>query len=510
MTRRQNPHRALVLLVLALLILAGCAPTPDTGGPSRNTPTPDSTPTPNTTTPLELTILYTNDEHGWMAASDERGGAAGMLRRWREDEGYTEDGPFLVLSGGDTFTGPALATWFDGESMIEVLNAMGYDAAAVGNHEFDFGIDGLAARAAEAAFPFLAANITPDDPDHPIGEIVLPYVVQEVGGFPGGATVKVGIVGLASVRTPRTTMPTHVAGLTFENYAPALAEVVPQVRADGAEVVVVTSHLCSPELRALTPLAAELEVAMIGGGHCHERFSRVDQDVVLVEGGWQMNAYGRVDLTLDPQTHAVIDRAVTVKANPAGEGDAAVQAIVDRWQAILDEELLVTIGYTERGIDRNSNAMYNMVTDAWLAFYPADVAMSNPGGFRQDIDPGPITLADVVGVLPFDNVLVDVTLTGEQLVASYEHGSRQVAVSGLTKEGGQYRVNGAPLDMDATYQVLVNDYMYVGGDGYRFETYDPDAYQTSIDWRQPVIEWIDALETTEADPLDAYLDTARR
>lgn len=460
--------------------------------------------------PLTLTILYTNDEHGWMAPTEDTGGAAGMMARWREDEGYTDDGPFLIVSGGDTFTGPALSTWFDGESMIDVMNAMGYDAAAIGNHEFDFGIDGLLARAAEATFPFLGGNVVPEDANHPITGAALPYVVQEVTGLTDGATVAIGIIGLASTRTPQTTMPTHLTGLSFKPYAATLAEVVPQVRTDGADVIIVISHLCGPELKALTPVAADLGIAMLGGGHCHERISRVEQGVAIVESGWQMQAYGRVGLALDAQTKEVIEATVEVRGNPPGAGDAEVQAVVDAWQTELDAALLVTIGYTETGIRRRSPAMYNLVTDAWRAAYPADIAMSNPGGFRQDIEPGEITLADIVGLLPFDNVLVDVTLTGAQVVASYEHGARRIAVSGLEKDGEAYLVNGAPLDADATYQVLVNDFMFAGGDGYRFGEYDPDAYQTGIDWRQPVIEWISALDTTEADPLETYLDTSQR
>jgi len=107
----------------------------------------------------ELTILYTNDEHGWMEPTERYGGAAGMMGLWKEKEGYTEDGPFLVLSGGDMWTGPAISTWTHGESMTAVLNAMGYDAAAIGNHEFDWKIDGIKERANQAEFPFLSANI---------------------------------------------------------------------------------------------------------------------------------------------------------------------------------------------------------------------------------------------------------------------------------------------------------------------------------------------------------------
>jgi 5'-nucleotidase / UDP-sugar diphosphatase len=113
-----------------------------------------------------------------MAGTDAHGGAASMLTHWREDEGYSPDGPFLVLSGGDTWTGPALSTWFDGESMIEVMNLMGYDAAAVGNHEFDFGLDGLRERGAQAEFPFLAANMRTAAGTEI--DFALPYVVHEV------------------------------------------------------------------------------------------------------------------------------------------------------------------------------------------------------------------------------------------------------------------------------------------------------------------------------------------
>jgi len=108
---------------------------------------------------ISITLLYTNDEHGWMEAFEDYGGAAGMAYLWNNNENYTEDGNFLILSGGDMWTGPALSTCFEGESMTSVMNAMNYDAAAVGNHEFDFGIGGIAERAEQAHFPFLAANI---------------------------------------------------------------------------------------------------------------------------------------------------------------------------------------------------------------------------------------------------------------------------------------------------------------------------------------------------------------
>jgi 5'-nucleotidase / UDP-sugar diphosphatase len=478
----------LVLLSIGLgLLVAGCVP--PTGSRDGDL--------------IALTILYTNDEHGWMAPTDRSGGAAGMLQRWREEEGFTDDGPFLILSGGDMWTGPALATWFGGESMVDVMNAMGYHAAALGNHEFDFGREGLRQRADEAEFAFLGANALNAGSGAPIDE-VLPYVIQEVAGL------HVGIIGLASTRTPRTTMPTHVAGIDFAGYQETLEHIVPEVRRDGADIVLLISHLCSQEMTALAKTAAALDIAMVGGGHCHERVSRVSDGVALVQAGWRLEAYGRVDLAYDPTTQSVRDVTVTVKSNPPGTADAEIEALVGQWQSELDGALLVSIGYTEKGISRGSNAMGNMVMDAWLAGYPADAAMSNPGGFRQDIPSGEITLADIVGVLPFDNTLVDVALTGAQLVTSFEHGARRPAIGGLRQTGAGYTVNGEPLDRDRVYHVLVNDYMYAGGDGYAFARYDPDAYMTGMDWRQPVIEWIADLGTTRDDPLENYLDATQR
>jgi 2',3'-cyclic-nucleotide 2'-phosphodiesterase (5'-nucleotidase family) len=451
----------------------------------------------------EITILYTNDEHGWIAAGEEHGGAAGMLGLWRA-AGYTEDAAYLVLSGGDTWTGPAISSWFDGEPAVDLMNAMGYDAVAVGNHEFDFGLDGLRERAAQAEFSFLAANIRDATTGEPV-DFALPYVVQDVGGVP------VGVIGLASLETPETTMPTYVAGLTFVPYAEALAEAVPQARADGAALIVVVGHLCSPEMIALAPAAADLGVAMIGGGHCHESFQREVQGVQLIEAGAYMRAYARVDLVFDVAAEQVRSVDAAIVRNTAGEPDAEATALVARWQAEVDEALLHVIGYTERKIGQRSPTMFNLVTDAWLDAYPADIAMSNPGGFRQDLPAGEITLADVVGVLPFDNVLVDVELTGAQVIASYEHsGARRPAIAGMTARGGYKLRDGSPIDPEATYRVLVNDFMYAGGDGYRFNEYDPDAYVTGIDWRQPVIDWISALGTTEADPLDNYVDATPR
>lgn len=122
------------------------------------------------------------------------------------------------------WTGPAISTWFQGQSMAEVMNAMGYDAAAVGNHEFDFGLEMLKARAAESEFPFLSANIRyKADGTTPVA--IRPYTIITVN------EIQVGIIGLTTRSTPTTTNPVNVAQFDFVDYETALREVVPQVKA---------------------------------------------------------------------------------------------------------------------------------------------------------------------------------------------------------------------------------------------------------------------------------------
>jgi 2',3'-cyclic-nucleotide 2'-phosphodiesterase (5'-nucleotidase family) len=153
--------------------------------------------------------------------------------------------------------------------------------------------------------------------------------------------------------------------------------------------------------------------------------------------------------------------------------------------------------------------MINLVTNAWLEAYPAaDVALTNRGGFRQAIPAGEITLETLIGVLPFNNVLIDVELTGAELIRNIE--CCGPVAGGMTTAGRHTLSDGTPVDPDVTYHVLVNDFMYAGGDGFKFGEQDPDAYNTSIDWRQPVIDWISSLNTSPDDPLDPYLDMENR
>ena len=475
---------------------------------------------------IKITILYTNDEHGWLQpfvaykSPITEGGAANLMGRFTQIEGYSTDADgFLLLSGGDNWTGPSISTWFEGEPVVEVMNVMGYDAAAIGNHEFDFGRELLNRRIAQADFPYLSANIYYAGTDD-LADFATPYIIKEAGG------VKVGIIGLTTTETVTSTHPKNIGDLEFGSYEEALSREVPKMRAEGAELIVVLAHVPSPEIVSLARAVSDLDVALILGGHDHVTFTGRLGDTLLMEAGWGMRYYGKVELFLDPLTHDVVDytmevvpnQYVTEEGNPVPP-DPTVETIVNYWQAKTDEAMGEVIGYTETGLPRGSWKQANYVLDSWLWAYPqADFAMTNWGGFRADIPAGEITVGDIVSMLPFDNTIVDCAITGAQLVENLE--VRPAAVAGFTytyhKEGENIVVDsvtlpdGSPVDMTKVYHVLVNDFMYAGGDGFLFGEQDPNAYDTSIQWRQPVIDWTKAQNTSPANPIDALIDDQPR
>jgi 5'-nucleotidase/UDP-sugar diphosphatase len=507
-----------MLLIAALTALAACLPTtqppptPITGDFAPGTPSPALSDTIRM-----ITIFSTSDEHGYLEPISDRsntyGGAANLLAALRE-HGYDPDGDdALLLSGGDMWTGPAISSWFQGASTVQVANAMGYDAAAVGNHDFDFGQESLWANADAADFPFLTANVTLADTGEP-PDFAQPYTIRNVNG------VEVGIVGLTTLETPSIVMPDAIAGLAFGDYADALRRAVPQARAEGAELVIVASHVCPSELRVLTPVAAELSIPLLIGGHCHTVEDSERNGVRVIGPGAHWQAFAQVDIAFDTATGEVVSTETelvpveyTTSAGNPVTPDARIEAIVAEWEAQTDEALGEVIGYTKTGIEVGWS-MYNLLVDAWLWTYPeADIAISNLGGYREAIPPGEITRADIVATWPFENVLVDVELTGKQVADNLLCCGG--AVAGLTYKRAGARItaeltDGSVLDPEATYHVLVNNFIYAGGDDYLFSIHNPDGYDTGIQWRDPVIEWIIAQETSPERPLETLLDDTNR
>ncbi len=497
-------------LFLALFLFVACSPPamPEGTTPSAATQiavTATAAPPPTAPTQpsdvVHLTILYTNDEHGWFLGKKSGQGAANMMGLWRSKFHYDPADPhFIVLSGGDNWTGPAESTWFKGESMVEVMNAMGYDASVIGNHEFDFGLDELKARTEQAQFPYLAANLLEKSSGQVPTELgITPYTILDAGG------VKVGVIGLANVATPKVTNPANVNEFDFAPYVQTLQQVVPEVRAAGADIILVPGHLCNEEVHYVAAKTKDLGITFLGGGHCHQTLSQKSGDRVMLASGSYLQNYAWATLDYDPATGSTTITGYGVEPNIGGQADDTVAAIAERWQQDADAALGEPIGYLAQTIPQRSQAMQDLITETWLLAYPnADVAITNLGGMRDSLRAGPVTIGDIISVMPFDNVLVDVKLTGAQLKQIIAEQDGRAAVGGMHRKGTCWILNnGEILDKETIYHVLVNDFMYAGGDDYDLLAQaDPNAYNTSIDWRQPVIDWIIAQNSTPEQPLD--------
>jgi 2',3'-cyclic-nucleotide 2'-phosphodiesterase (5'-nucleotidase family) len=447
----------------------------------------------------DLTIFYTNDEHGWIEDSEKSGGAAGIVGIWKEKNGYSKDGPFLVLSGGDMWTGPAISTWTKGRSTIAVMNAMGYDAAAIGNHEFDWNIEGLENGIKLAEFPLLSSNIKKKETGDLV-DFVKPFIIKTING------INIGIIGLSAMDTPYSTFPDYVKDYNFIPYDDALKEYVPQVKNQGAELLVVVGHISKTEMMNLAPLASEMGISIIGGGHSHEYVNEIINGVAIIEAGGQMSHFGKIEILFDTIADTVIELKQNIIKNEGSIPDKNIESIVCNWRSKIDSTLSQVIGFTNQDINQWSNAMHNMVTDSWLkTFSSADISMTNSGGIRQNIPQGNIILEDIIGVLPFENNIVELELTGTQVIDCMKN----YLVAGISSKSNHKLADGTTIHPDSTYQVLTIDYLYIREDT-PFRKYDPDPDNLLINYRQPVIDWIKSLNTTARNPLDLYLDKRDR
>jgi 2',3'-cyclic-nucleotide 2'-phosphodiesterase (5'-nucleotidase family) len=453
--------------------------------------------THQTDTLRSLTILYTNDEHGWMEASDLNGGAASMLQSWQREAGYTRDGTFLVLSGGDMWTGPALSTWFKGESMVDVMNTMGYTAAAIGNHDFDFGVANLRQRAAQAKFPFLSANIR-EKATGRVPDFVRPYVIQKVNG------IRIGLIGLTTLETPMDTNPSNVEDFKFIPYSDALQDVSQRAKANGAQLLVLLGHLCIGEMRSLATITDELDIQILCTGHCHEETVEQAGDGTIVQSGSFLQKYIRIGVLFDTISNRLVDMGAQLLDNPAHPGDPEIASLVQEWHNRADPALWQVFGYAGKKIDSLSDEMTYLLTTPWMEAHPsARIALFSPR-YVQSLPAGDLSEASMMSMIPMDNELVDMQLTGAQILETIQ--SRHPSVGGLrASEEGYILADGSPLEPDASYHVLVPDSLYEGGNHFEVRQYDPEAIYTGTDWRTPVVNWVKSLNTSHQNPIETYL-----
>ncbi len=431
-----------------------------------------------------LTIIHTNDVHA--AVVDNGKSQIGLAKLGGYVEELRKSDEILVLDAGDMFQGLPIANLEKGKSMIPMVNEVGYDAMAVGNHEFDFSADNLFEIEKELKFPMLAANIEKDGK-----QMFKSYIVKEVKG------VKVGIFGISTPETAFKTHPDNVKGYVFTDMVKAAKESVDKLRnTEKVDVVIMLAHLGLYEGDYTSDIIAKnVEgIDLIIDGHSHTMIEKglKEGNSFIVSTGSSMRAVGKVELKLSDKK--VTDVQATLLKYDAMANVKPEQGILDAIKKVEDKQKEIldkVVGKTskelvgERTVVRTGESnLGQLATDAMLDLTKADMAITNGGGIRASIKAGDITLRDMVTVFPFGNTIMVKEVKGSDIVAALEHGTNEYPnekgafphIAGATftlntkamagKRVSDVKIQGEPIVMDKMYKVATNDFMAAGGDGY--------------------------------------------
>ena len=389
----------------------------------------------------------------------------------------------LLLMGGDFLSASVASSVFKGEQMIDGLNAMGLDITSFGNHEFDFGVDLLLTRMQQSKFTWVNANMVDRKTGRLVGDTP-PYVIRTVND------VKVGFIGLCLSDEGMST-PDLKARLEMLDPVDVASKYVPQMKREGADIIVAVTHL---RIRADQTLAERVPgIDVIIGGHEHYPIAVTTGQTFISKAGMDARAVARIDIARRPG--GVVDRYYElIPVNDKIKDDPDTLAVINKWEARLGAEMGSRVGSTTepldavdfriRGMETN---IADLVADAVRADAKTDVAIVNSGGIRGNrvYPAGPLLRRDIVTMHPFGNVICVVQMTGAKVLAMLNAAVGKLpaadggfpAVSGLrfrvkvSEPVGQrvkdLTVNGAPIDLQKTYTVAMPNYVLDGGDGYR-------------------------------------------
>lgn len=455
------------LPLVLFLFLFGCA-----------TATP-----PAETGPVHVVIVHTTDVHGWFNGHVESppGGGPGVvwgglptLASYIEALRDAHDGRVVVVDSGDIFQGTLESNLFEGAAMVRAYNRMGYAAAALGNHEFDFGplgddvvprkpgddpLGAIKRNAELAMFPFLAANMVEKESGK-IPAWAKPYTIVRSGG------ARIGIIGLAKPDTPVVTLAVNVATLSFTDPVEATVRAARELREQKVDAIIVIGHMggrCENQddphdasscdeaeeamqyVKALPPGTVDAYF----GGHSHARMGHYINGIPTIQAMAVSREFATLDLWIDTENdkvtkseirpHTMICPAVyegTLECDPrnapAGkklvprtfsgrtiEPDTrvalAIEPYLRRVASKREEKLGITVA---EPFPRNYGAespIGNLIADALRSAFNADIGVMNSGGIRTELPAGNLVYADIFAVSPFDNFPALVTMTGKQI-----------------------------------------------------------------------------------------------
>ena len=490
---RTQPARALLYLIVSLgaLVVPLCAQT------------------------KTVTLLYTNDFHSavepitatWLVDQPKIGGIrnlAAWIAMMRREEPDT-----FLFDSGDVFEGPAISTLTRGHALIDMFDTLGYDAACLGNHEFDYGVGPAKDYIQEEHFPVLAANLFYKQSGEPFAK---PYAIVAHNG------TRVAVIGVFGPTAVSATLVSTWDTLELRDPVPILSKLIPELRRQ-ADLVVVLVHQglpgpmqtdaeAHPEVQRTFQADKDLVEAVPGidvlvAGHSHRGIEvpwvSAKTGSIVVQTYGHGTTLGFLQLTLDTTTHKVLaHKGSLLRVAPdVFPVPARVDAVVTKWEKRADELGGQPVASSAAPLVRNYNgesALGDLVSDAMRWKTGAQIGLENAGGIRDDLPAGMVTRADVISVVPFYNTVVTGDLTGAQIRKLLEQGltlqAGLIQVSGLAMRADMSKpeyhrllsatVNGQPLDDARTYSVAATSFIATGGDNYDAFISLPGSHDTGL------------------------------
>jgi len=478
-----------------------------------------------------LHILHTNDIHGGIVPSRATfinpdfppmmGGGAYIASYVDEVRAYCDSTgeEMLLIDAGDIYQGTPIGNHETGTFVMEWMNAVGYDMMTLGNHDFDDGADNALRLCRMAEFPVVCCNFVEEGTGQ-IPEPVLPYVMYDLQG------VKIAFIGIDTPDTYGLVDPSLMEGYLLRNSRQAVEEWMEKAREDGADAVILVSHLGQPfdpdrylqrvysaweegeeytkdfaynnaELTAMVP-----GIDVIVSGHIHVGFRQPwvspDNHTVVVQGYANGTGIGHIRLAYDTGTGAFLGYDL-----PRGEEyislfhdefwpQPQIAAMIEEMRETAEQGMDRVIGQAAEEIPRGpaEHPLGRLIADAMLWKTGADVALMNRGGIRAAIPRGPITPRIVYQAIPFEEDLYMLEVTGAELREILEVGMqgrrRDMEIGGLTahrnqaaSEGGKMEnvmVGEEPLHPDSSYRFVTTGYLSQGNVGYEIMLEHEAAY----------------------------------
>lgn len=478
-----------------------------------------------------IVILHTNDVHG---------GIAGYAKLAAAKESYTTSGAYtLLVDAGDYIQGDPTVSASQGKTAIELMNSTGYDAATVGNHEFDYGYANLKTISAQANFPILAANVQYNGATAFDSHTI----------FTAANGKKIGVFGLETPETATKAHPAKIQGVTFvggQDMMKLAQTEVDTLKAAGCDYVICLGHLGidaeSTGNRSIDVLNAVTGIDVFIDGHSHSTLDQIKAatngtgkvgNAYLTSTGTKLANVGVVDIAPDG---TITTSNVPLDTLTAENADTA--AVIQRIQQQIDADYGAVFAQSEVQLNgekaqvrTGETNLGDLITDAmlWQAGTlgeKVDAAVNNGGGIRASLSVGGLTKKDINTVLPFGNTLYLVKLTGAQLLEALEASTCSLPesigafpqVSGIeytVNTGAKFSstenypgstygkpnavnrvtiqsVGGAAFDPAETYTIVTNDFLGAGGDTYYTFKSSPVGYDTGVPLDEVLMDYITA------------------